>query len=90
MIVVLASDKSLIFCLFGPIIYLVQFFNFVMLVLGTIIVLRDCSTIEPSSFLKISLYVILGLGYLSLCNRNHVNSYEKHKEKKKNTPMFVV
>ena len=89
-IVVLATDKSLIYCLFAPIIYLVQFFNFVMLILGTVIVLRDCNSIEPSSFLKISLYVILGLGYLSLFNRGYINSYQNDKEKRKNTPMIDV
>jgi hypothetical protein len=88
--VVIASDKSLVFCLFAPIIYLVQFFNFAMLVLGTVIVLRDCSSIEPSSFLKISLYVILGLGYLSLFNRSYIHSYQNDKKKKRNTPMFDV
>jgi hypothetical protein len=89
-IVVLATDKSLIYCLFAPIIYSVQFFNFIMLIFGTVIVLRDCSSIESSSFLKISLYVILGLGYLSLCNKNHVNSYQTDKKKRKNTPMIDV
>ena len=88
--VVIASDKSLVFCLFAPIIYLVQFFNFAMLVLGTVIVLRDCSSIEPSSFLKISLYVILGLGYLSLFNRSYINSYKIDKKRKRNTPMLDV
>ena len=88
-IVVLATDKSLIYCLFAPIIYLVQFFNFVLLVLGTVIVLRDCTTME-SSFLKISLYVILVLGYLSLFNRSYINSYQNDKKKKRNTPMFDV
>ena len=87
--VVIASDKSLVFCLFAPIIYLVQFFNFAMLVLGTVIVLRDCSAIE-SSFLKISLYVILGLGYLSLFNRTYIHSYQNDKKKKRNTPMLDV
>lgn len=82
-IMILAFDKSLIYCLFSPIIYLIKFFNFSMLIIGTIILLKDCSSIE-SSFLKISMYIILALGYLSLFNRSYVNTYKDKKETRSN------
>jgi hypothetical protein len=60
-----------------------------MVVLGTIVVLRDCTGIE-SDFIKVSLYIILILEYLLVVLNMHYKFYIKEKEKRKITPILSI
>jgi hypothetical protein len=60
-----------------------------MIVLGSIIILRDCAGIE-SLFIKVSLYIILILEYLLVILNMHYKFYIKEKEKRKITPVLNI
>lgn len=51
--------------LLSPLFYVLQFFNFIWLILGSIIFWRYCSNVEPES-VNILLYVSLIFGYISI------------------------
>lgn len=88
-IMLLPTNKYIIYYFLDFVLVLFQIFNFLMVVLGTIIILRDCINIE-SFFIKISLYIILILEYTFVVANMHYNLYMKQKEKRKITPILSI
>ena len=88
-IMLLPTNKYIIYYFLDIVLILFQIFNFLMVVLGTIVVLRDCTGIE-SDFIKVSLYIILILEYLLVVLNMHYKFYIKEKEKRKITPILSI
>lgn len=88
-IMLLPTNKYIIYYFLDIVIILFQIFNFLMLVLGTLIIIRDCSNIN-SLFIRISLYTILVLEYMFVVANMHYNLYKKEKEKRKITPILSI
>jgi len=77
-IVVISTDKSLLYCICMPIVILYQFFNFIWVVIGTVIFFRDCPSLEPVSINTLMYFSII-IGYFSVLNNNFISSYKKEK-----------
>jgi hypothetical protein len=61
-----------------PIVILYQFFNFIWVVIGTVIFFRDCPSLEPVSINTLMYFSII-IGYFSVLNNNFISSYKKEK-----------
>lgn len=88
-IMLIPTNKYVIYYFLDFVIILFQIFNFAMLVVGSVIILRDCIEIE-SIFIKISLYLILILEYIFVAANMHYNLYMKQKNKRKTTPILSI
>ena len=78
-----SAKNSLLYCLILPVVYIINLFLLIWVIVGSILFWRDCPNLEPK---EVNTYMWFSLifGYIFVCNTISVNNsiYEKNEKPK--------